>query len=78
VEMFSMGLKATGSYLSRTLSYRDAEFRLEQVEIDAPFRCVCAGGGPGAMSGRGHGHGRAGAMIHEAAAVGQGWQLQFV
>jgi hypothetical protein len=39
VELFAMGLKSTGTYLSRTLSYKDAEFRLEQVEIAPPFRC---------------------------------------
>ncbi len=38
VEMFAMGLKATGAYLSRTLSYKDAEFRLEQLEIEPAFR----------------------------------------
>ena len=38
VEMFAMGLKATGTYLCRTLSYKDAEFRLEAMDIDAPFK----------------------------------------
>ena len=41
VEMFAMGLKATGTYLCRTLSYRDAEFRLENIDIDPAFKCVC-------------------------------------
>lgn len=38
IELFSMGLKASGTYLSRTLSYKDAEFRLEQIDIDPAFR----------------------------------------
>eukprot|EP00967_Tisochrysis_lutea_P068773 scaffold90207_cov22-Tisochrysis_lutea.AAC.1 len=37
VEMFAMGLKAMGAYLCRTLSYRDAEFRLETIDIDPAF-----------------------------------------
>ena len=46
-----MGLKATGTYLSRTLSYQGAAFRLESVELDPTFRCGhvgvwgCGGGG---------------------------------
>ncbi len=32
-----MGLKSVGAYLSRTLSYMDAEFRLEQITIDPAF-----------------------------------------
>jgi hypothetical protein len=36
--MFAMGLKATGAYLCRTLSYRDAEFRLESIDIDPAFK----------------------------------------
>lgn len=40
VELFSMGLKASGTYLSRTLSYKDAEFRLEQIKIDPAFRVM--------------------------------------
>lgn len=35
-----MGLKATGSYLSRTLSYDGAEFSIARVEIDPIFGCV--------------------------------------
>jgi len=38
VEMFAMGLKATGAYLCRTLSYRDAEFRLEVLDIEPAFK----------------------------------------
>ena len=33
-----MGLKATGSYLSRTLSYHGAEFSLARVTVDPEFR----------------------------------------
>ena len=33
-----MGLKATGSYLSRALSYRGADFALAPVPIDLVFR----------------------------------------
>ncbi|KXZ54936.1 hypothetical protein GPECTOR_3g106 [Gonium pectorale] len=40
LEMFSMGLKATGTYLSRTLSYKGAEFRMEQLEMDPIFRVM--------------------------------------
>ncbi|GFR48198.1 hypothetical protein Agub_g10015, partial [Astrephomene gubernaculifera] len=40
LEMFSMGLKASGTYLSRTLSYKGAEFRLEQVDMDPVFRVM--------------------------------------
>ena len=38
LEIFAMGLKATGAYLSRTLSYRGAEFRLDQTDLDARFK----------------------------------------
>ena len=38
-----MGLKATGSYLSRTLSYDGAEFSIARVEIDPTFGCVLQG-----------------------------------
>lgn len=37
LEMFAMGLKATGSYLSRTLSYDGAEFSIARVEVDTTF-----------------------------------------
>ncbi|DBA83686.1 TPA: hypothetical protein ACH3X1_016793 [Trebouxia sp. C0004] len=37
LELFAMGLKATGSYLSRTLSYDGAEFSIARVEIDPTF-----------------------------------------
>uniref|UniRef100_A0A7S3QMV8 Strawberry notch AAA domain-containing protein n=1 Tax=Dunaliella tertiolecta TaxID=3047 RepID=A0A7S3QMV8_DUNTE len=40
VEMFAMGLKAMGAYLCRTLSYRDAEFRLETIDIDPAFKIL--------------------------------------
>ena len=33
MEMFSMGLKATGAYCSRALSYKGAEFELKSVEL---------------------------------------------
>ena len=35
-----MGLKATGCYLSRALSYRGADFALAPVTIDPVFRHV--------------------------------------
>lgn len=31
-------MQATGSYLSRTLSYKDAEFALARVEMDPVFK----------------------------------------
>ena len=37
LELFAMGLKATGSYLSRTLSYDGAEFSIAKVEVDPTF-----------------------------------------
>ena len=37
LELFAMGLKATGSYLSRTLSYDGAEFSIARVEVDPVF-----------------------------------------
>ncbi len=40
LEMFCMGLKATGTYVSRTLSYKGAEFRLDQLDIDPVFKWV--------------------------------------
>ena len=33
-----MGLKATGTYVSRTLSYKGAEFITEELEPDPVFR----------------------------------------
>lgn len=38
-----MGLKATGSYLSRTLSYDGAEFSIARVEMDPTFGCALQG-----------------------------------
>lgn len=38
LELYSMALKATGSYVSRTLSYSGAEFNLVNVKIDPVFR----------------------------------------
>lgn len=37
-----MGLKATGSYLSRTLSYDGAEFSIAKVDVDPTFGYVLA------------------------------------
>ncbi|GLC46902.1 hypothetical protein PLESTB_001282200 [Pleodorina starrii] len=37
LEMFCMGLKATGTYVSRTLSYKGAEFKNEELKIDPIF-----------------------------------------
>jgi hypothetical protein len=34
------GLKATGSYLARTLSYHGAEFTLADVQLSPHMRCV--------------------------------------
>jgi hypothetical protein len=33
------GLKATGSYLARTLSYHGAEFTLADVQLSPQMRC---------------------------------------
>ena len=38
LEMFCMGLKATGTYVSRTLAYSGAEFRMETLDIDPIFK----------------------------------------
>jgi hypothetical protein len=38
LELFSMGLKATGTYMSRMLSYQGAEFDIARVTIDPIFR----------------------------------------
>ena len=38
LELFCMGLKATGCYLARTLSYKGAEFQLERIHLDPEFR----------------------------------------
>lgn len=43
LELFSMGLKSTGTYLSRALSYKGAEFSIAKVDIDPQFQCVLAG-----------------------------------
>ncbi|KAK9862957.1 hypothetical protein WJX84_010635 [Apatococcus fuscideae] len=40
LELYSMALKATGSYVSRTLSYNGAEFSLVNVRIDPVFRVM--------------------------------------
>ena len=40
LELFSMGLKATGSYMSRALSYRGADFELATVDIDPAHACA--------------------------------------
>ena len=40
LELFSMGLKATGSYMSRALSYRGATFDLASVDIDPIHKCA--------------------------------------
>ena len=42
LELFSMGLKSTGTYLSRALSYKGAEFSIAKVDIDPQFQCVLA------------------------------------
>ncbi|KAK9815308.1 hypothetical protein WJX72_001386 [[Myrmecia] bisecta] len=40
LELFSMGLKATGTYLSRTLSYAGAEFSIAKVPMEAVFNIM--------------------------------------
>ncbi|PSC70731.1 strawberry notch [Micractinium conductrix] len=40
LELTAMSLKATGSYLSRTLSYQGSEFQLCQVPLDLRFRAA--------------------------------------
>ena len=42
LELFSMGLKSTGTYLSRALSYKGAEFSIAKVDIDPQFQCAIA------------------------------------
>lgn len=37
MELFAMGLKATGSYLSRTLSYKGADFDIAKLDIAPEF-----------------------------------------
>lgn len=37
MELFAMGLKATGSYLSRTLSYKGADFEIAKMDIAPEF-----------------------------------------
>ena len=37
LELYAMGLKATGSYLARTLSYAGAEFNIAKEHIDPVF-----------------------------------------
>ena len=38
LELFCMGLKATGCYLARTLSYKGADFEMEKIHLDPGFR----------------------------------------
>ncbi|KAK9864646.1 hypothetical protein WJX84_000197 [Apatococcus fuscideae] len=40
LELYSMALKATGGYVSRTLSYDGAEFNLVNVNMDSVFRVM--------------------------------------
>jgi len=47
LELFCMGLKATGCYLARTLSYTGADFQMEKIHLDPSFRWVLRGGGGG-------------------------------
>lgn len=44
LELFCMGLKATGSYLARTLSYHGAKFELQDVQLSMEMRCATAEG----------------------------------
>ena len=37
MELYSMGLKATGCYLARTLSYQGAEFNIARCTLDPVF-----------------------------------------
>jgi hypothetical protein len=62
LELYCMGLKATGTYLSRTLSYTGAEFLMERIELDPVFKvggralqAVLAGpGGQGSIAAASH------------------------
>lgn len=38
LELFCMGLKATGSYLARTLSYHGAKFELQDIQLSMEMR----------------------------------------
>jgi hypothetical protein len=38
LELFSVGLKSTGIYLARTLSYQGADFELAAVTVDPVYR----------------------------------------
>lgn len=38
--LLTQGLKATGSYLARTLSYHGAEFTLADVQLSPQMRCT--------------------------------------
>jgi hypothetical protein len=40
LELFCMGLKATGCYLARTLSYNGAEFQMEKIHLDPGFKVM--------------------------------------
>ncbi|CAL8463694.1 g3228 [Coccomyxa elongata] len=40
LELFSMGLKATGTYISRSLSYAGAEFSIVRVDVDPVFKVM--------------------------------------
>lgn len=40
LEMFAMGLKATGAYLCRTLSYSGAEFEVATCELSPEMRIM--------------------------------------
>jgi hypothetical protein len=43
LELTALSLKATGSYLSRTLAYAGAEFLMCHVDVAAPFKWVWDG-----------------------------------
>jgi hypothetical protein len=47
LELFCMGLKATGCYLARTLSYKGADFELDKIRLGASFRRALGQGGWG-------------------------------
>ena len=38
LELAAMSMKATGTYLSRTLSYEGAEFGLAHIDVDPVFK----------------------------------------
>lgn len=40
LELYARGIKATGSYVSRSLSYRGAEFVIDEIELDREMEVI--------------------------------------